>query len=290
MIAATPRARALGRELRAAREVAGHSCRSLAALLNGGAEAGRLDWSSSKVSRCERGLYRPSEPEVAAICALLGVIGNDLRRLLKLARELDQPAWWEFGLELSSQFTALVDAEQRATGITQSAVLVVPGLLQVRGYTRAVLADLGYSPNEIEERVNVRQVRQGILSRSDPVEYTVFLDESALARPMGGREVMAEQLRHVRNEMERPTITVRVVPFEAGAHRSLDGGFLLLEFVRDRPVVSIEQIHSSALLSEPQDVESFMPVVRNLHEIALSEPASRSFIEKYRARYAGGSK
>lgn len=289
MTAATPRSRALGRELRAAREAAGHSCRSLASLLNGGAEAGQLDWSSSKVSRCERGLYRPGEPEVAAICALLGVTGDDLRRLLKLARELDQPAWWEFGLELSSQFTALVDAEQRATRITQSAVLVVPGLLQVRSYTRAVLADLGYAPHELEERVNVRQVRQGILSRADPVEYAVFLDESALARPIGGDAVMAEQLRFVLDEMERPTIAVRVVPFSAGAHRSLDGGFLLLEFVRDRPVVSIEQIHSSALLSDPQDVASFQPVVRSLHEIALGEPESRRFIERYRARYARGS-
>ncbi len=42
---------------------------------------------------------------------------------------------------------------------------------------------------------------------------------------------MPDQLRHITDTAERDElITVRVIPFEAGAHRGLYGPFTLLEF------------------------------------------------------------
>ncbi|WP_414937071.1 Scr1 family TA system antitoxin-like transcriptional regulator [Amycolatopsis sp. cmx-11-51] len=43
-----------------------------------------------------------------------------------------------------------------------------------------------------------------------------YLDEGALPRQIGGRRVMANQLRHLVSMAERSTIERRVIPFSAG--------------------------------------------------------------------------
>ncbi|MBB5157641.1 DUF5753 domain-containing protein [Saccharopolyspora phatthalungensis] len=237
------------------------------------------------MSRCELAKFTPNEADLSAILAIVGVIGEDRERLLKLARDIDQPAWWEVGLELTTQNTALIDAEQRARRITNATTMLVPGLLQTRGYTRALLPKLGVQAYQIERYVNVRQVRQGILTQSDPVELIAYFDEAAFARSVGGPSVMAEQLRHLASAAERANITPRVIPFSAGAHTVMSGGFSVIEFIRDSPVAHVEQRHSGAFLSEKEDVQPFLDAIEILDEVALNQDDSLEVIESYVAKH-----
>ncbi|MEV0055439.1 helix-turn-helix transcriptional regulator [Saccharopolyspora shandongensis] len=116
----TPRARALAKELRAARNAAGLTARELARVLG---------WSEAKVSRIETARRGILVQNVEAMLGVLGMKGEDRERLLKMARDIREPAWWELGRDLPQQLTALIDAEQRAKRITNVSLNLVPGLL-----------------------------------------------------------------------------------------------------------------------------------------------------------------
>ncbi|QUH05153.1 helix-turn-helix domain-containing protein [Saccharopolyspora erythraea] len=272
----TPRARALAKELRAARKAAGLTLRELSE---------RVGWSESKLSRLETAQRGLKPAAMTVVLDALGVTGSERDHLLKMAREIKQPTWWEFGGGLPTQLTELADAESRAVRITEVSEVLVPGLLQTREHSRALFAATGVEPERIEQRTAVRQVRQGILTKAEPVEYLVILDEAVLCRAVGGPKVMADQLRAMLKAAERPNITIQVVPFSAGAHTGLDGSFLILEFVRDRPIVHLEQRRSGAFLNDPDDVAPFFVARSNLQQAAMSPDETGDLIVAYAQRY-----
>lgn len=275
-MANTPRARALARELRAARNETGLSMKLVGQ---------HIGWSEAKVSRVENAKQGVTENDVAAILQALGITGADRDRLLKVARDVDQPAWWELGRELPGQLTALIDAEQRAVRITNVLLSVVPGLLQTRAYTRQIMKAGGMRSDEIEDYVSIRQVRQGILSRPDPVEFLPFIDEAVLTRPVGGSRVMAEQLHQVMSTAELDNVRVRVLPLELGAHAGITGNFMLMEFVKARPLVFLEGRSSGAFIDDPEHVTLFFEAIDVLREQASDVAASQEILRKYLRQY-----
>lgn len=272
----TPRARALAKELRAARTAAKLSQVEVAEVLG---------WSKHKASRMELAKFTPSQSDLGVILDKLGIQGKDRDRLMKFAREVEDRAWWEFGLDFPAQFTALVAAEDHATRITQSAINLIPGLLQIRDYSRALISRHPEVSNDTERRVSVRLMRQGILSRPDPVEFTAYLDEGCLVRPVGSPKVMTEQLRELQRIAEMPNVAIRIMPFAQGPHASMNGGFELLDFVRDESMVHLEQLRTAGILSGWEDVQPFKDAAGLLRESALSEPDSLTIIADYMKKY-----
>lgn len=272
----TPRARALAKELRAARKTAGLTMREL---------GDQVGWSEAKVSRLETAQRGLALESVTAILDVLEVAGRDRERLLKMAREIDQPVWWEFGGDVPVQLSELAEAESRAVSITSVSQVRIPGLLQTREHSRALLAAFGITSDRVEQLAAIRQVRQGILTKADPVEYSVLLDEAVLCRAVGGAALMADQLRHIMKMSELPNITIQVIPFSVGAHTGLDGSFYLLEFVRARTIVHLEQRRSGAFLDAPEDVTPFLHARTTLRQTAMSPAESCDLIAEYAERF-----
>ena len=109
----------------------------------------------------------------------------------------------------------------------------MPGLFQTEDYARAVtvLGHRAAPADEIERRVSLRLKRQEILARPEPVpKVWAVIDESALRRPLGGREVMRAQLRHLIELAESPQVTLQVMPFDRGGHSAAGGSFAILRF------------------------------------------------------------
>ncbi|MGW1679058.1 Scr1 family TA system antitoxin-like transcriptional regulator [Saccharopolyspora sp. NPDC002376] len=222
---------------------------------------------------------------VEAIVDVLRMKDEDRERLLKMAREVREPAWWELGRDFPQQLKALIDAEQRATRTTQVALNMIPGLLQTRAYTRQIMESGGLPADQVEDQVGVRQVRQGILTKRDPVVLNAFIDETALLRPVGGPRVMAEQLRHVVAASEESNVEVRVIPLDQGAHAGLSGAFVVYEFVKSRPVVYLEGRSSGAFLDEAEDVDLFWDALKHLENQASDSAVSRETLKEYVKRY-----
>lgn len=269
----TARSRGLGAEVRKLRKDAGLKLEELAELCG---------WSRATFGRIESGDKVLTEAEAAIILGTLGVKGSERKRLLELARDAHQPHWWEVGhSDLPHLLVGLLEFERIATQITDVALGFVPGLLQTADYARAVISAGNVTEAQLESRVSLRLGRQSVLTRQNPVAFRALIDESVLHRPIGGYDVMAEQLRQIVRVSRRPHITVQVLPFSAGAHVGLNGSHLILEFQRQRPIVHLEHRRSSVFLDDPTDTAPFLEAIPTLAEAALTPEESVELIASH---------
>jgi hypothetical protein len=150
--------------------------------------------------------------------------------------------------------------------------LVVPGLLQTEAYARAMMETLPKRPaEEISDRIRVRMQRQSLLDREDDFNLWVVLDEAALSRPVGGDEVMREQLQRLVKAGERPNITIQLLPFETGAHAGMDGTFAILDFdaAWDRSIVFAENATGGLFIDKSDEVDRYLEVFDIVQKAAL---------------------
>jgi hypothetical protein len=226
--------------------------------------------SESKISRMELGRVGFKERDVADLLTFYGVTGGQEReRLLNLAREANTPGWWnKYGDVLPSWFQPYIGLEASAALIRNYEVQFVPGLLQAPDYARAVirLAHPRAAEAEIDRRVHVRLTRRQVLTRPSPPVFWGVVDEAALRRPVGGKEVMLKQIDALLAAMELPNVRIQVVPFQIGGHAAHGGSFSILRFGEPElpDVVYVEQITSALYLDKRDDVDQYAVVMETL--------------------------
>lgn len=150
-------------------------------------------------------------------------------------------------------FESYVAQEAKAIGVRCLAAQVVPGLLQIENYVRA-MRDSTESAEIQEARAVSRLERQAILSREQPPMMMFILDESVLRRPVGGPEVMTQQIDYLIGLMHSPCIQVRIMPFERVTPVALGGGFILLSFPKDPDLMYIESGGAGQLIENRDTV------------------------------------
>ncbi|MER7168158.1 helix-turn-helix domain-containing protein [Micromonospora sp. NPDC000207] len=122
-------------------------------------------------------------------------------------------------------FRTWADIEREAVGLRCFQATVIPGLLQTEAYARAVLTS-GPLAAKAEALVESRMRRAAAVFDKDEPPLTVFvIDEAALRR--GPREVMEEQLDHLVEMAQRPSVMVHVLPLTAGLHPGQAGPFII---------------------------------------------------------------
>jgi transcriptional regulator with XRE-family HTH domain len=233
--------------------------------------------SASKISRLELGRVSFKERDVDDLLAFYGVVDDDMRApLLTLAREANEAGWWHSLSDVMPDwFQPFVGLEEAADLIRTYEVQFVPGLFQTEDYARAVINSQHEVPADVvERRVSVRMARQKILTRADPPRLWTVVDEAALRRPFGGREVMRAQLDRLIAVAARPNITLQVMPFSSGGHAAEGGAFSILRF--DEPelsdVVYLEQLGGAVYMDKREDVERYELAMGRLN-VESSKPA-----------------
>ncbi|ALG13453.1 helix-turn-helix domain-containing protein [Kibdelosporangium phytohabitans] len=276
----TARMRGLAAELKSLRAKAGLNTREAAA---------RAGLSASTLNRIELGNRVIEVEDMASLLVVYGITGVERERLLSTTREACLPGWWQrLDASLPKQQSAFISFESEAQRISHLAMLRIPGLMQTAEYIRAIMTAGHITGTELEARVAARLGRQALLTRSLPPRYRVVIDEAVLRRPVGGPQVMAEQLRHVARLATRTNIEVRVIPFQHGAHTGLDGTYTVLEFEKARPIVFLEHKASSLFVDEPEDVCPFQQTVDTLMDVALDSAESVNFLTLVAADYDQG--
>jgi hypothetical protein len=236
--------------------------------------------SESKISRMELGRVGFKERDVADLLTLYGVSDEAERSsLLALARDANTPGWWHrYADVLPGWFQSYVGLEAATALIRTYEIQFVPGLLQTEEYARAVimLGHSGADPADIENRVELRMHRQKIFSRPDPPRLWAVVDEAALRRPIGGRQVMRAQLEALIEATQLPHIRLQIMPFHAGGHAAAGGAFAILRFPdQDLPdVVFVEQLTSALYLDKREDVDEYAAAMDRLSIEA--DPPSRT--------------
>jgi hypothetical protein len=257
----------LGGHLRRLREEAGMTTERAAVSIRG---------SHSKISRMEHGRVGFKERDISDLLTLYGVgSGTEREALLNLAREANTPGWWQGYSDILPHWVEpYFGLEAAASAIREYELQFVPGLLQIEEYARAVIR-LGNLPSEEEviRRAQARISRQEILRRDSPPKVWAVMDEGALRRVIGGRDIMKAQLVHLIEMCDHPAVTLQILPFSAGAHRAMGGPFTILRYVEPdlRDVVYIEQLTSALYLDKPAEVDAYLEVIE---EVCLQAEAS----------------
>ncbi|MFF5774842.1 helix-turn-helix domain-containing protein [Streptomyces californicus] len=240
--------------------------------------------SESKISRMELGRVSFKARDVEDLLTLYGVTDDAERdSLLGLAREANVAGWWHsYGDVLPGWFQTYVGLEGAASLIRIFEVQFVHGLLQTEAYAHAVVSRgmRGASPAEIDRRVALRLERQKALVSERAPAFHAVLDEAALRRPYGEREVMRAQLRHLIDMSERPNITLQVIPFSHGGHAGESGSFTMLRFPESdlSDIVYLEQLTSALYLDKPEEVAQYEKAMATLAQDSPGTDESRDLL------------
>jgi hypothetical protein len=236
--------------------------------------------SEWKIHRLENGQVGFKERDIVDLLERYEVTDPaEVAEFLTLTREANTPGWWQhYGDVLPQWFRTYVDLESAATLIRTYEGQYVPGLLQTDDYMRAVVqgAHLEESGEERGRRVRLRMARQTLLTREHPPRLWAVVDEAALRRPVGGREVMRGQLERLIDATKLANVTLQVLPFDSGAHPAMVGSFSVLRFPdQELPdVVYLEHLTSALYLNKRDEVERYLEVMELL--CLNSEPPAKT--------------
>ncbi|MET8053593.1 helix-turn-helix transcriptional regulator [Streptosporangium sp. NPDC005286] len=269
------RGRRLLREIRAIRESCGLSPEQVAK---------RLGWSRSKIYRVENGESRLILEDLELLLNVYGVPSPQAEALGKLCREAWKRGWWLAYSDMYKGGSYFV-LEDDASAIT-FLVHNIPGLLQTPDYAHALIAGtlLDGSEQEIRRRVEARITRRQLLTRAEPPQISVILDEAILWRKIGGTQIARTQLDHLIDVAAHPAVTLQIVPLAAGGYPGLDGEFTILDFPdkEDPPVAYQEGFFGDIFVEAPDDVARYYRAVEVARDKVLTPDESVTLIKDVR--------
>jgi hypothetical protein len=239
--------------------------------------------SESKIRRIELGGTGAKLKDVTALLTLYGITGEAERtEMLELAAQTNMRGWMHFYNDvLTDNIRTGLELEQVAGLVRSYEPQFIPHLLQTPDYARAVVrrGHPDATPEELDRRVELRMLRQERLRRMDGPRLWAVIDEAALRRPIGGREVMRGQLEHLLEASEDQQVTIQVMPFAFGGHSAEGGAFTVLRFPQpDVPdVVYVEQLWGALYLDKTDDVEPYLQAMNRLG-LDSSEPEETATI------------
>ena len=260
----------LGVHLRRLREAAGVSRTDAGWAIRG---------SESKISRLELGRVGFKVRDVDDLLTLYKLDDEVERdRLLTLARDANNPGWWQRYDDLTPQwFHSYLGLEMAADLIRTFELQFVPGLLQTPEYAKAVIQlgrqDVPLPKAEVDRLVSLRMGRQQVLTRQRPARLWAVLDESVLRRPIGSPQILRNQLEYLIEASRRHNVTLQIIPFEQGGYTATGGAFTLLRFNdADLPdIVYIEHLTSAVYLDKREELDTYV-VTMDAVSITAAQP------------------
>jgi transcriptional regulator with XRE-family HTH domain len=277
------RRKQLGRQLRQLRE---------SASLRREDAAAALDCSSSRISHIETGRYGVRKPDLEVLLRLYGALDR-LEVLEELRREGAKRGWWST-YRLPDWLAGYVGLEADAVMLRGFELELVPGLLQTEAYARAIhIAGHHMTPiAEVERRVAARMQRQARLTAVEPLTLSAVISEAALRRTVAvATEVAIGQMNHLVAAADLPNVTLQLLPFNVGAHRSMSGSFSLLSFAPGvSPDIAYLEYAVGGHLVDEQDVVGLLSSLHDeLRDQAFGPDESLNLISEYQQRAEGVS-
>lgn len=246
-----------------------------------------MEWSLSKVIRIESGSVGVSANDLRALLGLYGIVSPERAdELLDLARASRQSSWWSrrYKADISDQYLQFIEYEEAASVLRTYEPLLLPGLWQTQAYATAIireLADPDIPESLIGTRLEIRMRRQELLDQDPPPTISCVLDEAAVQRMAGQRDVAPGQVARLIEMAGRPNITLEIVPFSAGFHRGMLEPFHILEFPdhEDSDVLFSESSRDTILSrDESGEIAGYRAVFEDLRDASLGEAGTLTYL------------
>lgn len=239
--------------------------------------AARLGFDRSVVAKAESG-YRPPSLDVAQAYARV------FPELNALVEDGLIERWATHVRKNGGVFPKFlhswIDNERTATGLFYWEPMVVPGILQIEAYARAILAADPNSDETVDARVAGRLERQQMLSRPRPPMVSVVLAEDVLNRCVDSAQVMHDQLTYLAEVSQQPKVTIQVIPANIGVHAGLAGAAAIADTEDGGTVVHEDGFTAGRTSADPDIVVKVRERVAVLRSDALPREASLELITK----------
>jgi transcriptional regulator with XRE-family HTH domain len=245
----------LGSRLRRLREQAGIFAAEAASEIRG---------SESKISRIELGKVGVKMRDVTDLLRLYSVEPDESKQVVRLAERCQQPGWWQrYSDILPYWFQDYLGLETAARMIRIHETRFVPDLLQTPEYAAAALKLADVPPDTAERHVLVRKQRQRRFENGR-VNIWAVVDEAALRRPIGGKQTLLGQLRHLLEAASAPNLALQITPNNT-AYLS-PGPFSILRFAElDMPdVVYLETLSHGLQIDREFEVRHYRAAMDQL--------------------------
>lgn len=233
--------------------------------------------------RIETAQARPQKRTLMTMLDLYGIDAGRRKDALDLLSDAQKPGMSRpYEASLSEVYAAFINFESVGLSARHYQTSFIPGLLQTEQYAMAVI-DTAMPKVEaaiMERRARARMDRAVVLTKDEPLELWVVMDEAAIRRVVGGPEVMGGQLRRLQQETKRKNVILQILPFDAGAHPGMAGSFTILDFPdpTDPELVYVEGISGDALIEGHNEIRRFGVIFDQLRAMALSPRDSATMI------------
>ncbi|RZS29610.1 helix-turn-helix protein [Herbihabitans rhizosphaerae] len=239
----------------------------------------------STLSRLENGKVRCSPHMLKSMLDRYMVPCDEWPPLIEMAAATCQKGWWhDYGI---TSVGAYVNFETEAEETFDFALALIPGILQIGDYTRALVmrryAGRRDAKKVADRAATLRGARQERLDGENPLRLKVVFDETVLTRPRGGRDVLRRQLQHLITMSEKPNIAIQVIPIDVD-HDGVEGSFSILRFPRylgESDIVYHEYPFNEQFLDKPMQVSQYTRRFEELRSDALNEEDSRELIQRH---------
>ncbi|MFE7672615.1 helix-turn-helix domain-containing protein [Streptomyces albidoflavus] len=250
--------------------------------LTGADLADRCGWSRSKSSRIMNARTAPSAEDIRVWCEVCGVQDQteDLIASLRTAegmwvewRRMERP-----GLKRAQE--SRLPLYQRTRRFRSYSSWLVPGMIQTPSYTEAALRAIQRRRglvDDVSEAVAARRERQRLLYEGEG-RFAFLVEESVLRSGVGGAEVMAEQLDHLKAVGSLPQVSLGVVPMAPDRDRWPAEGF----WIFDAAQVNVELISGYLTITQPREVAAYAQAFTELAELAVHGRSARALIDTAR--------
>jgi hypothetical protein len=234
--------------------------------------------NQGKVSRVERGSGPPFNPEEAAAYAdALGATPEQRARLIELA-EAKTAAHVTTRSVLVRSAAAIqgriLDLERNSAILRSWVPDVIPGALQSRAYTDAMVAAEGVGDPGTEWWA-ARNARVALLD--DPHhEWHEIISEAALRWVFATPAATAAEVEHIIELSHRPNIHVSIVDLATPKPFLMPRGFHLY----DGTTVEVATDVGTAFIKSPDDLAYFAGLFELLHKHSVHSDEARSLLDR----------
>jgi hypothetical protein len=133
----------------------------------------------------------------------------------------------------------------------------------------------------VDQRVQARIERQAVLTKPNPLQLWAIMDEAAVRRMVGGREVMREQAQHLARLADEPQVTLQLIPFGKGAHAGMTGSFVHMDFpdAQDPELVYVDTPAGDLFLESEAEIRRYKSMFEHLQAVALGPDDSAELLD-----------
>jgi hypothetical protein len=238
----------------------------------------RCGWHDSKTSRIQDGKAGPSDTDIRAWCKACSA-EDQADGLIAASRDAESMyvEWRRLekaGLRQAQE--SVLSLYQRTHRFRVYASRVIPGMVQTRAYTTAVLQAVQRSRGTVDDvssAVDARMERQTMLFSGNKT-FALVIEESVLRASVCDAETMVGQLGHLITVSTLPGVSLGVIPLRPDRTRSPAEDFYMFDDVQ----TSVELVSGHLRLTQPQEVSMYSKTFAELSELAIYGPGARALI------------